>query len=159
MTLTFSCQHDQLVGVYSDRLKKRGLKHGSGQKRGVLGTGHTKKNGVLGTGHLIKRGVFTAAHTCTGHICECPPGGIHHRPTSMGATRKCMCVTRNLGTRRGNLVRYAKIRSDTPSCLSRRPYITSLIWTCGSFVGYIAPSIMAYNHQDRLLLQVTAMPI
>ena len=22
---------------------------------------------------MSKRGVFTAAHTCTGHICECPP--------------------------------------------------------------------------------------
>ena len=31
---TFSCKHDQLVGVYSDRLKKRGLRHGSGSQRG-----------------------------------------------------------------------------------------------------------------------------
>ena len=29
-----SCKHDQLVGVYSDRLKKRGLRHGSGSKGG-----------------------------------------------------------------------------------------------------------------------------
>ena len=34
ITLTFSCQHDQLVGVYSDRLKNRGLRHGSGSKKG-----------------------------------------------------------------------------------------------------------------------------
>ena len=46
------------MGVYSDRLKKRGLRHGSGPKRGVLGTGQARK-----------KGVFTAAHTCTGHIC------------------------------------------------------------------------------------------
>ena len=36
ITLTFSCQHDQLVGVYSDRLTNRGLRHGSGQKGGSL---------------------------------------------------------------------------------------------------------------------------
>ena len=34
ITLTFSCQHDQLMGVYSDRLKKGGLRHGSGSKKG-----------------------------------------------------------------------------------------------------------------------------
>ena len=34
ITLTFSCQHDQLVGVYSDRLNNRGLRHGSGLKGG-----------------------------------------------------------------------------------------------------------------------------
>ena len=73
ITLTFSCQHDQLVGVYSDRLKNRGLRHGSGQKRGVLGTGQARKKGGLRHGSGQKRGVFTAAHTCTGHICECPP--------------------------------------------------------------------------------------
>ena len=48
-----------LVGVYSDRLKKRGLRHGSGSKKkgggGVLGTGNVKK-GVLGTGQARKRG-------------------------------------------------------------------------------------------------------
>ena len=73
ITLTFSCQHDQLVGVYSDRLKYRGLRHGSGPKRGVLGTGQARKKGGLRHGSGQKRGVFTAAHTCTGHICECPP--------------------------------------------------------------------------------------
>ena len=73
ITLTFSCQHDQLVGVYSDRLKNRGLRHGSGQKRGVLGTGQARKKGGLRHGSGQKRGVFAAAHTCTGHICECPP--------------------------------------------------------------------------------------
>ena len=53
------------------------------KKRGVLGTGQVKKGGVLGTGQVKKNGggglrhgsgkktgVFTAAHTCTGHICE-----------------------------------------------------------------------------------------
>ena len=44
------------------QVKKGGLRHGSGSKRGVLGTGQVKKGGI-----------FTAAHTCTGHICECPP--------------------------------------------------------------------------------------
>ena len=75
ITLTFSCQHDQLVGVYSDRLKNRGLRHGSGLKRGVLGTGQARKKGGLRHGSGQKRGVFTAAHTYTGHIWECPPPG------------------------------------------------------------------------------------
>ena len=73
ITLTFSCQHDQLVGVYSDRLKNRGLRHGSGLKRGVLGTGPARKKGGLRHGSGQKMGVFTAAHTYTGHIWECPP--------------------------------------------------------------------------------------
>ena len=34
------------MGVYSDRLKKRGLRHGSGSKKGVLGTGQVKKGGL-----------------------------------------------------------------------------------------------------------------
>ena len=34
LPLLFSCQHDQLVGVYFDRLKKRSLRHGSGKKGG-----------------------------------------------------------------------------------------------------------------------------
>ena len=73
-----SCKKDD----YSDRLKKRGLtlRRGSGSKRGVLGTGQARKRGVLGTGQVKKGGIFTAAHTCTGHICEClhnphPQGG------------------------------------------------------------------------------------
>ena len=45
ITVTFSCQHDQLVGVYSDRLKNRGLRHRSGKKRGVLGMGQSQKKG------------------------------------------------------------------------------------------------------------------
>ena len=46
--------------------------HGSGSKKGgggVLGTGQVKKGGGV---------VFTAAHTCTGHICECRPPGVDH---------------------------------------------------------------------------------
>ena len=85
-----------LVGVCRGTSKKGGLRHGHNKKgggvlgtgttqkrgvlvmgtspkRGVLGTGEARKRGVLGTGQ-VKRGVFTAAHTCTGHICECPPG-------------------------------------------------------------------------------------
>ena len=34
LLITFTCQHDQLMGVYSDRPKKRGLRHGSGKKGG-----------------------------------------------------------------------------------------------------------------------------
>ena len=41
-------------------------------KNGVLGAGPTRKKGVLGAGQ-VKKGVFTVAHTCTGHICDCPP--------------------------------------------------------------------------------------
>ena len=41
-------------------------------KKGVLGTGQAREKGVLRHGSG-KKGVFTAAHTCTGHICECPP--------------------------------------------------------------------------------------
>ena len=60
---TFTCQHDQLVGVCSGRLKKGGLRCGSNSKKG---------GGVLGAGQ-VKKGVFTAAHTYTEHICQCPP--------------------------------------------------------------------------------------
>ena len=50
-------QFDQLVGVCTDRLKKRGLRHGSGSKKGVLGTGQARKRRVLGgTGQDKKRG-------------------------------------------------------------------------------------------------------
>ena len=74
ITLTFSCQYDQLVGVYSDRLKNRGLRHGSVQKRGVLGTGQArKKGGLIGTGQFKKGGSLLRHMSCTGHICECPP--------------------------------------------------------------------------------------
>ena len=41
ITLTFSCQHDQLV----DRLKKRGLRHGSGKKGGLMHGSSSKKGG------------------------------------------------------------------------------------------------------------------
>ena len=44
------------MGFYSDRLKKRGLRHGSGQKMGVLGTGQARKKGGLGTGQVKKGG-------------------------------------------------------------------------------------------------------
>ena len=51
ITLTFSCQHDQLV----DRLKKRGLRPGSGKKKRGLRHGSGKK-GVLCTGQARKKG-------------------------------------------------------------------------------------------------------
>ena len=47
ISLTFSCQHDQLVGFTLTDLKI-----------GVLGTDQVQKNGVLGTGQARKRGVF-----------------------------------------------------------------------------------------------------
>ena len=62
--LLLSRQHDQLVGVYSDRLKKRGFRHASGSKKGGGGT-----------------------HSCTGHICECPPPRPHH-----WLCGSCVCV-------------------------------------------------------------------
>ena len=62
ITLTFSCQHDQLVGVYSDRLKIRGLRHGSGQKRGVLGTSQARKRGGLRHGSGQKRGLYCGTY-------------------------------------------------------------------------------------------------
>ena len=60
-------------GLLWQTKKNRGLRHGSGQKRGVSGMGQARKKGGLRHGSGQKRGVFTAAHTCTGHICECPP--------------------------------------------------------------------------------------
>ena len=46
ITFSFwSCQHDQLVGVCSDRLKKSGLKHGSGSQNGGLRHGSGSKGG------------------------------------------------------------------------------------------------------------------
>ena len=78
------------MGDYYDRLKtgvlgmgqvkKGGLRHGSGQKRGVLGMGQARKRGggpMHGSGKK-GGGAFTAAHTCTGHICECPPPPPDH---------------------------------------------------------------------------------
>ena len=70
---TFTCQNDQLVGVYSGRLKRGVLGAGTARKRGVLGAGQTRKKGGLRCGSGPKRGVFTAAHTYTEHICEYPP--------------------------------------------------------------------------------------
>ena len=72
------------MGVYSDRLKKRGLGHRSGSKRGVFGTGQVKKGvlghvsvskkGVLGTGQVKKGGLYRGTYLCwTYGICECPP--------------------------------------------------------------------------------------
>ena len=73
--LTSICQHDQLVGVCSGRLKQMGgLSCGRCcSTKGVLGGGSNSTKEVLGASQ-VKKGVFTAAHTCTtGHICECPP--------------------------------------------------------------------------------------
>ena len=66
ITFTFSCQHDQLVGVCCDRLNKRHLRYRSGSKNGVLGTGQDKKGGSLLRNMPVQY---------TGHICECftPP--------------------------------------------------------------------------------------
>ena len=56
ITLTFFLSTWSISGVYSNILKKRGLRHGSGQKRGVLGTGQARKNGGLGHGSGQKGG-------------------------------------------------------------------------------------------------------
>ena len=60
----------QLDGV---DLWRYGRNPNNGIKGKVLGTGQARKKGGLRHGSGQKRGVFTAAHTCTGHICECPP--------------------------------------------------------------------------------------
>ena len=82
INFTLSCQHDQPVGMYSGRLKRGSYVRSNLKKGGlmcslkegmvVLGAGPTRKGGVLCAGQVEKEG-STAAHTCTGHICECPP--------------------------------------------------------------------------------------
>ena len=73
---TFTCQYDQLVGVFRQAEKKGGgvLGAGTARKRGVLGAGQTRRKGGLRCGSGQKRGVFTAAHTYTEHICDYPQG-------------------------------------------------------------------------------------
>ena len=54
---TLTCQHDQLVGVCSGRMKGGGgLRCGHSSKRGVLGAGPTRKRGLIGAGQVKKRG-------------------------------------------------------------------------------------------------------
>ena len=60
------------MGVYSDRLKKRGLRHGSDKKRGVLGTGRARKKGGLRHGSGQKMGSLLR-HIPTGHIYVSAP--------------------------------------------------------------------------------------
>ena len=80
ITLTFSYQHDQLVGVYSDRLKNRGLWHGSGQKRGVLRTGQARKKGGLRHGSGQKGGLYCGTYLYWAYLwvppSPPPPPGI-----------------------------------------------------------------------------------
>ena len=87
ITLTFSCQHDQLVGVYSDRLQNRGLRHGSGQKRGVLGTGQARKKGGLRHGSGQKGGSLLRHIPVLGIYVSAPPppGGRSWVHTPAGA--------------------------------------------------------------------------
>ena len=73
ITLTFSCQHDQLVGVYSDRLKNRGHRHGSGPKRGVLGPGQARKKGGLRHGSGQKWGSLLRHIPVLGIYVSVPP--------------------------------------------------------------------------------------
>ena len=60
-----------IIFVFKDQwvcfgiLKKRGIRKGHQQKKGVLGTGPTRKRGILGAIQVKKVFVFTAAHTCT----------------------------------------------------------------------------------------------
>ena len=64
------------MGVYSDRLKNRGLRHGSGQNRGVLGTGQARKKGVLGTGQVKKGGSLLRHIPVLGIYVSAPPPGL-----------------------------------------------------------------------------------
>ena len=64
VTFTFSCQHDQLVGVCSDKTIKEVLGTGQAWKRVVLGKGPARKRGVLGMGQAWKKGGLYTAHTC-----------------------------------------------------------------------------------------------
>ena len=59
-------------GVYSDRLQKRGLRHGSGQKGGLRHGSGSKKGGVLGTGH-VKKGGSLLRHIPVLDIYVSPP--------------------------------------------------------------------------------------
>ena len=47
LLITFSCQFDQLVGVCSDSLNKRGIRHGSGAKNGGNKHGSGQKGGSV----------------------------------------------------------------------------------------------------------------
>ena len=60
---TFTCQHDQPVGVCSSRLKKGG---------GVLGAGTTRKKGDRRSGPNSKKGDLGAGQV-KGGSRECPP--------------------------------------------------------------------------------------
>ena len=56
ISFTFTCQHDQLVGVCSGRLRKGGgvLVRAQLQGGGVLGAGPTRKRGILCAGQVKK---------------------------------------------------------------------------------------------------------
>ena len=55
LLITFTCcrQRDQLVGVCSDRLKKRGLRYGLGSKKGGPRHGSGSKSGGLYRGTYL----------------------------------------------------------------------------------------------------------
>ena len=57
---TFTCQHDQLVGVCSGRLKGGGgLRCGHSSKKGGLRyESNSKKRGVLGAGQVRTGGLY-----------------------------------------------------------------------------------------------------
>ena len=56
---TFTCQHDQLVGVCSGRLKK-GVSGVAQLEKG--GAGPTRKGGILGVGHVKKGGLYRGTY-------------------------------------------------------------------------------------------------
>ena len=62
------------------RLIKKGLRNGHNQKGKVLGAGPTQRGGQIKGG-----GVSTAAHTCTGYICE-PPHNVGSWTTENNGT-------------------------------------------------------------------------
>ena len=88
------------MGVYSDRQKKRGLRHGSGQKRGVLGTGQARKKGDLrhGSGqkggsllrHIPVLDIYVSAPP-PGPIAVCLDMPVVDSETKYNPHSDCMC--------------------------------------------------------------------
>ena len=73
----FSCQHDQLVEFYSDRLKKRGLSTGQVKKGGLRHGSGSKKMGVLGTGQVKKGGSLLRHIPVLATYVSAPPPRVY----------------------------------------------------------------------------------
>ena len=74
VTFSFTCQHDQLVGVCSGRLKKGGLRCGTARKGGC---GSNSKKGDLRCGSAKKKGGLYngtyPVHTLNIYVSAPPP--------------------------------------------------------------------------------------